>query len=182
MCMVPEPSTVTGEVTEAEKQALERGKDFFTRGSAYAFTHGTKPSTIGLVLSTSPLALLTWIGEKFRDWTDIEPPIDETLTSVSLYWLTDTYPTSIYAYRHMPVFGGPPGKPMPYITKPMSYSWLPKEVAPKPVAWVSSVGNLVHYKRHEGGGHFAAFERPGELLGAVEEFVKQISADGSLKI
>ncbi|UZP34374.1 hypothetical protein NXS19_002190 [Fusarium pseudograminearum] len=107
MCMVPEPSTVTGEVTEAEKQALARGDDFRTRGSAYAFTHGTRPSTIGLVLSTSPLALLTWIGEKFRDWTDVEPPTDETLTSVSLYWLTDTYPTSIYAYRHLPGFGGP---------------------------------------------------------------------------
>ncbi|KAL6920604.1 hypothetical protein ACHAP8_007378 [Fusarium lateritium] len=182
LCMIPEPADVKGEITEAEKKALVRGEEFAKRGSAYAMTHATKPSTIGLVLSSSPLALLAWIGEKFRDWTDEEPPIDETLTSVSLYWLTDTFPTSIYAYRQIPAFGGAPARPEPKITKPFGYSWFPQEIAPKPVAWAATLGNLVYYKRHERGGHFAALERPEELLEAVDEFVKQISADGSLKI
>ncbi|GKU09059.1 unnamed protein product [Fusarium langsethiae] len=183
LCMIPEPvDDVTDEVTEAEKEGLIRGEEFMTRGSAYAITHATKPSTIGLVLSSSPLALLTWIGEKFRDWTDEAPPMDEILTSVSLYWLTDTFPTSIYAYRQMPRFGNAPARPEPKITKPFGYSWLPQEVAPKPVAWAATLGNLVYHKRHERGGHFAALERPEELLEDVDEFVKQISADGSLKI
>ncbi|KAH7004770.1 Alpha/Beta hydrolase protein [Fusarium venenatum] len=182
LCMIPEPADVTGEITEAEKKALARGEEFVKRGSAYAMAHATKPSTIGLVLSSSPLALLTWIGEKFRDWTDEEPPIDEILTSVSLYWLTDTFPTSIYAYRQIPAFSSAPARPEPKITKPFGYSWFPQEIAPKPVAWAATLGNLVYHKRHERGGHFAALERPEELLEAVDEFVKQISADGSLKI
>ncbi|KAG8675878.1 hypothetical protein FPOAC1_001873 [Fusarium poae] len=182
LCMIPEPADVTGEITEAEKKALARGEEFVTRGSAYAMTHATKPSTIGLALSSSPLALLAWIGEKFRDWTDEEPPIDEILTSISLYWLTDTFPTSIYGYRHLSLFSDASYKPDPKITKPLGYSWFPQEVGPKPVAWAATLGNLVYYKRHERGGHFAALERPEDLLEAVEEFVKQISADGSLKI
>jgi hypothetical protein len=31
--------------------------------------------------------------------------------------------------------------------------------------------NLVSYRQHESGGHFAALEKPKELLEDVEEFV-----------
>jgi microsomal epoxide hydrolase len=182
--MMSEPSGVKGEITEAEKKGLTRAKEFETRGSAYAFTHATKPSTIGLVLSSSPLALLTWIGEKFRDWTDEDPPIDEILTSVSLYWLTDTFPTSIYAYRQRftPTKGGSHGSPEFTISKPLGYSWFPQELAPIPKSWVETTGNLVFHKSHESGGHFAALEKPEVLLNDFGEFVKQISDDGSLKL
>ena len=70
-------------------------------GMAYAQEHGTRPATIGLVLSSSPIALLAWIGEKFLAWTDQDPSIDTILKSVTLYWLTDTFPSSIYSYRHV---------------------------------------------------------------------------------
>ncbi|RGP74481.1 microsomal epoxide hydrolase [Fusarium longipes] len=181
-CMMPEPSGVTGEITEAEKKGLARAKEFETRGSAYAFFHATKPSTIGFVLSSSPLALLSWIGEKFRDWTDEDPTIDEILTSVSLYWLTDTFPTSIYPYRQQfnPREGGAHNSPDSKITKPLGYSWFPQELAPIPKSWVETTGNLVFHRSHESGGHFAALEKPELLLKDVEEFVKQISEDGSV--
>ena len=43
-----------------EKRAMESAKRWRDVGSAYAQEHGTKPSTIGNVLSSSPLALLAW--------------------------------------------------------------------------------------------------------------------------
>lgn len=45
---------------ELEKEGLARAKWFERLGSAYALLHATKPSTIGLVLATNPLALLAW--------------------------------------------------------------------------------------------------------------------------
>jgi microsomal epoxide hydrolase len=36
-----------------------------------------------------------------------------------------------------------------YLSKPMGYSWFPKELVPTPVAWVRKVDNLVWFKRHE---------------------------------
>ena len=51
-------------LTDLEKKGMERVQDFITVGRAYANEHGTKPSTIGLVLSSSPIAQLAWIGEK----------------------------------------------------------------------------------------------------------------------
>jgi microsomal epoxide hydrolase len=97
---LPAPSNADSlPISETEKKGLERGKAFKDSGSAYAMEHGTRTATIGLTLSSSPLALLSWIGEKFLEWTDEDPEVDEILDSVSLYWLTDTYARCIYPYR-----------------------------------------------------------------------------------
>jgi microsomal epoxide hydrolase len=58
---MPEPEGVKDEdITTLEKQGLERSAEFKRLGSAYALFHATKPATIGLVLSASPLSLLAW--------------------------------------------------------------------------------------------------------------------------
>jgi hypothetical protein len=44
------------------------------------------------------------IGEKFLDWTDTDPPIDTILEAITLYWVTETFPTSIYPYRQVRLF------------------------------------------------------------------------------
>ncbi|CAD0020639.1 unnamed protein product [Aureobasidium pullulans] len=144
---LPAPSNASSlPISQTEKNGLDRAKAFTETGSAYAREHGTRTATIGLVLSSSPLALLTWIGEKFLEWTDADPTLDEILDSVSLYWLTDTYARCIYPYR--------------------------TEISPTPVSWVKETGNFVHTASHEEGGHFAAMEKPEVLWGDVEEFVK----------
>lgn len=117
MVMVGAPPSNADElpVDELEKKALPRGGTFRENGFAYALEHGTRTGTIGLALSSSPLALLSWydqqqnehmasadigrIGEKFLEWTDEDPSLDEILSSVTLYWLTDTFPRCIYPYR-----------------------------------------------------------------------------------
>ena len=47
-------------IDELEKKVLPRGAEFFDTGFAYALEHGTRTATIGLALSSSPLALLSW--------------------------------------------------------------------------------------------------------------------------
>jgi hypothetical protein len=39
---------------------------------------------------------------------------------------------------------------------------------------IEKKNNLVWYKKHERGGHFAALERPVEFWGDVEEFAGQV--------
>lgn len=59
--MLRQSETPAGvELQEYEKKALEKSAEWRTRGTGYALEHGTRPSTIGLVLSSSPLALLAW--------------------------------------------------------------------------------------------------------------------------
>jgi len=58
---MPEPEGIDPKnVTAEEKEGLFRASEFNRIGSSYALEHATKPSTIGLVLATNPLALLIW--------------------------------------------------------------------------------------------------------------------------
>lgn len=55
------PDGVSDEHLDATaKHGLQRMSNFVSLGSAYAMEDGTRPSTIGHVLSTSPMALLAW--------------------------------------------------------------------------------------------------------------------------
>lgn len=114
------------------------------------------------------------IGEKFLEWVDDPLTMDQILDHVSLYWLTETFPRAIYPYRRY--FGPTPEDPVSglKVRRPLGYSWFPKEIAPIPKAWVATVGDLVWHKQHDKGGHFAALERPGDLLQDIEEFVAAV--------
>ena len=153
-------------LTEQEKQGIARMEEFMEVGRAYATEHGTKPSTIGLVLASSPIAQLAWIGEKFLAWSDPSstPPLNTILADITLYWLTECYPTSIYTYRE--------AKETLYVDKPVGYSYFPFELAPIPKAWAERTGKMVYFKAHEKGGHFAALEQPEVLWADVEAWVK----------
>lgn len=155
-----------------DKAAIEKALPWKENGTGYALEHGTRPATIGHVISSSPLAVLAWIGEKLLEWNDEPPALDAILTNISLYWFTESFPRSIYTYRES--FSGSRPPPTPYIKKPVGFSYFPKEIFPGVKLAVENQANLVFYRKHTKGGHFAALERPVELLGDVEEFVGQV--------
>ena len=173
---MPEPKNINKSlITPAEEVGLQRAIEFGSTGSAYALLHATRPSTISFSLASSPIALLAWIGEKFLHWTDSEttPSLQTILESVTLYWLTQTFPRSIYPYRQLftPGVIGAHENPKWYIHKPFGFSWFPKEIAPVPRVWIETTGNLVWWREHSKGGHFAAIEQPEVLLGDLVEFI-----------
>ncbi|KAH8887998.1 alpha/beta-hydrolase [Thozetella sp. PMI_491] len=171
----PDLALIKSPINEKERDGLERHFFFKHNGSAYAWTHATRPSTIGFVLSSNPIALLAWVGEKYMDWTDEDPPLDVVLEFVTLYWVTNCAATSLWSYRQ---FYGPQaeshGTKRWHINKPLGYSWFAKEITPVPKAWIETTGDLVFYKQHDNGGHFAAMEQPLALWNDVEEFLIHI--------
>lgn len=90
-------------LSEMDKRGVERGKKFLGNGHAYAKEQGTRPGTLGFTLSSSPIALLAWVGEKFLEWTDEDLPIETVLDDITLYWLTDTISTSFHTYRRVSI-------------------------------------------------------------------------------
>lgn len=174
------PANLEDSLSEPDRQLVERGRNFLTTGAAYAMEHGTRTSTIGLILSSSPLALLAWIGEKFLEWTDEDPSLDTMLEAVSLYWYTSTISRCLYPYRER--FEGKShlhdGPELHVKDKPFGYSLFPKELIPSPKAWVETTGDLEFFKEHSKGGHFAAMERPKEMLEDLEAFMNVVRAKG----
>ncbi|OPB44494.1 hypothetical protein A0O28_0028130 [Trichoderma guizhouense] len=157
-------------LSSTEKAAIVRAEQrFLTPTIGAAMLQSTRPATIGAILSSSPLALLAWIGEKFLEWPDDPVNIDELLTNVSLYWFTETMPRCIYTYRGTFINGHQYS--FASFKQPFGYSWFLRELVPGPKKIVEKKGNLVFYRQHEKGGHFAALERPVEFLQDVEDFI-----------
>jgi microsomal epoxide hydrolase len=57
---MPEPSTGNIQLDKEDQKAVVRAKEFLRTGSGYSLEHATRPSTIGMVLASNPLALLAW--------------------------------------------------------------------------------------------------------------------------
>ncbi|KAL1899575.1 hypothetical protein Sste5346_002977 [Sporothrix stenoceras] len=174
----PNPAELKSEINKSEQEGLDRHMLFKEMGSAYAYAHATRPATMGFVLSSNPVALLAWVGEKYIDWTDEDPPMDTLLTCITLYWVTNCAATSLWSYRQ---FYGPGaeshGTKRWHINKPLGFSWFPKEITPVPKAWVETTGQLVFYRQHSHGGHFVALEQPDVLWKDVEDFIDIVKSE-----
>ncbi|KAH0041822.1 alpha/beta-hydrolase, partial [Aureobasidium melanogenum] len=157
--MEDEPEQLGDDVSEAEHKGLDRAREFLRTGSSYAIQHATKPATISLVLSSNPVALLAWIGEKFLAWTEEDPPTSLILESFYTPGVNGN-PHNMSKYK-IPEF------------KPFGYSYYPYELYPVPKSWAATTGNLTFFRSHEKGGHFATIEQTDTFLNDLEEFVQE---------
>ncbi|KAL4789347.1 Alpha/Beta hydrolase protein [Aspergillus venezuelensis] len=172
----PDQTPPNMDPTPEEQEHLARSAEWQKTGFAYALEHATRPATIGLAMSSSPLALLAWIGEKHLEWTSPSTPLplSSILTTTALWWHTSTFPRSLYHAQLVKNMMA--GKPHPITrTKPLGYSCFPYDMAMLPEGWMKELyPNGVFHKRREKGGHFGALEDPVGLLEDVEEFVGRV--------
>ncbi|KAI0131621.1 alpha/beta-hydrolase [Hypoxylon sp. NC0597] len=161
-----------------EKHGVSRSKWFEQEGRGYNLEQSTKPQTLGYALADSPVACLAWIYEKLHDWTDAYPwTEDEICTWVSIYWFSTAGPAAsvrIY-YETVHNVDGRKGKidhqKMREWTPgvKLGFSHFPMDVQVLPSTWVRTQGNVVFEKEHDSGGHFAAWERPDDIVTDVRE-------------
>jgi hypothetical protein len=90
---------------------------------------------------------------------------------LTLFWLTQSFPTSIYMYRHIATLGdftrSPTSEEAKDFTKPLSglkvgkkigYSTFPKEIFPVPKVWAEQTGDLVFYRLNKEGTSGSGWE------------------------
>lgn len=149
-----------------EQRAVDASNKFLTDGSGYFHEHSTRPQTIGYALCDSPVALAMWIYEKFYAWTDNNGnpedalEIDEMLDNITLYWVTNTGASSVRIYWERLAAGGL-SFAGPKLDLPVAASVFPCEIYRSPKSWAEEkFSNLIFWKEHEKGGHFAAFQCP----------------------
>ncbi|KAF8073536.1 Alpha/Beta hydrolase protein [Lyophyllum atratum] len=164
--------------SEREKAGLARSAWFRNMGRGYYAEQATRPQTLGYGLTDSPVGLLAWIYEKLVEWTDSYPwDDDEVLTWISIYYFSRAGPAAslrIY-YEYIQAAGGLNATiKEERTTIPVGHSHFPKELTQVPRSWMKT-SNLVFSSEHESGGHFAAHEKPVEL---VEDLRKMFGKDG----
>ena len=86
---------------------------------------------------------------------------DDVLDNATLYWLTNTtIPAARLYWESRLAFFAPKGVPIP-----TAVSAFADELYQAPESWAKrAYPKLVYYKRHDKGGHFAAWEQPALLV------------------
>jgi pimeloyl-ACP methyl ester carboxylesterase len=158
--------------TAAEQAYVDAARRWDEDHGAYSQVQATRPRTLALALNDSPAGLAGWILEKWLTWTDPATrdriSDDDLISTVMLYWVTETIGSSIRLY-------GPataaPLRPGEQITVPTSVL-LPHEpnLPVPPESWLRrAYPRTYRISVLEEGGHFLAAEAP-------ERFVSELQA------
>ncbi|KAJ7628065.1 Alpha/Beta hydrolase protein [Mycena rosella] len=162
-------------LSDAQNVTEQRFIKWSTIGNGYFAEQTNKPNDIGLALYDSPVGQLAWIGGNFKLWSDPRagtPPsvLNNTaiLTSISLYYLTESFLSSVWIYAQNPN-GFRTVYEKPDTDAPMLFSQFEYNLGLWPEEYVAKVGNLVSYKAHDFGGHFAGLDNPPALIEDIRE-------------
>ena len=149
--------------------------------TAYQRIHATRPQTLGVALSDSPVGLASWIVEKFQAWSDCggDPlkrfSMDLLLDNIMVYWLTGTAGTATWLYRgatEQKPRALPPGA---RVQTPTAFAAFPADLAPAPPKeWIERAYELRRHTVMPRGGHFAALEEPDLLVEDIRNFFRPL--------
>ena len=168
-----------GELSAAERKLLEARAHWTQEEGGYGHIQGTKPQTLSYGLNDSPTGLAAWIVEKWRSWSDCNGDVgryytkDELLTTITIYWVTQTINSSTRLYyenQHNTWAIGPGQR----IDVPCAVARFPKEISQPPREWAERFYNLQQWTEMPRGGHFAAFEEPELLAQDIRNFFRPL--------
>ena len=151
-----------------DKLILDRMDAFKTEGSGYLAIQNSRPQTIGYGLADSPLLQLAWIAEKVHEWTDLPVDRDQLLTTVSLYWFTNSGASAahtLYEQAHSSEWGAPPAVPQGFAVFGADET-VRKLVPAQPGA---------RWTEFPHGKHFPAMEAPADVATDLQEFFGPLS-------
>jgi pimeloyl-ACP methyl ester carboxylesterase len=155
------------EATPDEQRMIEKARHYRTVLDGYAREQSTRPQTIGYSLADSPAGLAAWIYTLFQDVTDSDGDPesvvgrDEILDDVMMYWLPNAGASSARLYWEALREPRPASGPNP---TPAGFSIFPGEAVQASRRWIERrYSHVLHHRRLDRGGHFAALEQPALL-------------------
>ena len=164
-------------LTEAEQAHSDQRERWQQSEGGYSHIQGTKPQTLSYGLNDSPVGLAAWIVEKYRTWSDCHGDVessytkDELLTTVTIYWVTQTIGSSVRMYKEnqSAVWEMAQDEKVP---TPAGMAMFPQEIAKPPREWAERSWDVRRWEQMPSGGHFAALEEPELLAHEVREFFR----------
>lgn len=162
------PSSRAERLSEEETAWLQRHDAEWTRGLAYARVQATRPEILAAALNDSPIGLAAWITEKLLAWAGDGTwwTEDELLTTISLYWYTQSIGTSFLPFRDHPQ-----QEELPRIHVPVGVAvqtgerGLPRSYAERTYTDIRQWTDL------DRGAHFTAWQAPGSVAVQIRSFV-----------
>jgi len=156
---LPEEELAT--LSEVERARYDRLQWWENAGSGYFKIQSTRPQTLAYALADSPVGMLAWISDMFSRG---EIDSDLILTNASIYWFTNTIASTIrYYYEDMHAGEWPMRS-----ETPVGVAAFADDVAIR--RYSDDLNNIVQWRDHDSGGHFAAIEEPDLLTRDLRDF------------
>jgi pimeloyl-ACP methyl ester carboxylesterase len=171
-------------LSAAEQAYRERNEAFWRAEHGYKAIQSTKPQTLGYGLNDSPAGLAAWILEKWRSWADTRGRPDERfsrdflLTTVTLYWVTQTITSSMRDYfdndhpQHRVTLGPEEFVHVPTGIAVFAHSFVDEGTPVR--EWAERLYNVRRWTLMPSGGHFAPAEEPVLLARDIAAFFAAI--------
>jgi pimeloyl-ACP methyl ester carboxylesterase len=151
-----------------EKVAYERVRFVYQKGVAYGFQMGLRPQTL-YGIADSPVGLAAYfLDHDARSYELISRVFqgqaegltrDDILDNVTITWLTNTALSGARLYWEF--WGKGSYFNAKGVSIPVAVSVFPDELYPAPQSWTErAYPKLMYFKKHNKGGHFAAWEQP----------------------
>jgi pimeloyl-ACP methyl ester carboxylesterase len=164
-----------------EQAALARTREARPGIISHVAVQTRDPQTLAYGMHDSPVALLAWILERRRAWSDCGGNVerrytkDELLTHIMLYWVTECFVTSVrYYYEARQHPWAPSHDRTPVVEAPTAIGVFPRELLIPPRKWAERYFNLQHWTPMASGGHFAPSEEPEQLVKDVRTFYRSL--------
>jgi pimeloyl-ACP methyl ester carboxylesterase len=181
------PNAMTGNMPQPEDFApeerhwMEENKRYYTEELGYFEQQSSKPMTLAYALNDSPVGLAAWLVEKRRSWSgcrgDLESVFskDELLTTVMLYWLTQSAGSAAQFYHSVRHGGWQPAHTgTPLMNVPTGVAVFADEIAKLPRAYVARQYDLRRWTVLPRGGHFAPAEQPEAIVREIRAFAREL--------
>ncbi len=167
-----------------EKLAYERLQFVYQKGIAYGFQMGLRPQTL-YGIADSPVGLAAYfLDHDARSYELIARVFagksegltrDDILDNITITWLTNTFISGARLYWE---YWGKGYFNAKGVSIPVAVSVFPDELYPAPRSWTErAYSKLIYYKKHDKGGHFAAWEQPQLLSEDVRAGFRSLRGD-----
>jgi len=161
-----------GGLSPEEKAAFERLKFVYSKGIAYGYQMGLRPQTL-YGIADSPIGLAAYFLDHdawsyaliSRIFSGEAAGLtrDDVLDNITIAWLTNTAISGARLYWEN--FGKLGYFNVKGVSIPVAVSAFPDEIDLCPRSWAErAFPKLIYYKKHDKGGHFAAWEQPQALV------------------
>lgn len=170
-----------------DRALLARRRDILRRETGYNLEQETRPQTLGVAMTDSPVGQAAWMLEKFGMWADLprradgSPDLwarfteDDLLTQIMLYVGPRAEATATWIYRGKRLEGSDRFPAGTRVTVPTAIAAFPDPVfLPTPQDFAAATYNVVRYTPMPAGGHFAALEAPQALLADLRAFAASV--------
>ena len=167
-----DPAEFAG-LSDDDQAALQRLQWFYENKFSFNQLHSQQPQTLAYALADSPAGLLAWQSQLFGEDLDAEFVVSQ----VAIYWLTGTAGSAIRFYYEDAHAAEHPEGPT---TVPTGLAMFAGDFQSIRRFAERDHSAIVRWTSYGGsgedgvGGHYAAHEAPGVLVGDIREFFARL--------